>query len=141
MAAKRFREIGESARLNRLWTRQFFVQLADQPRDGGMLFERFPDFSRIRRLIFRKQWKDYLLFLRKVSLQVASPEVDEPGGGFSKDGLVVDSPGLIQVQRLDQRVMMVVGQRVKTLMTFHVSSENRFVVPPLGGMIGCRSIP
>src|SRR5215831_2662631 len=124
MAAKRFREIGELARLNRLWTRQFFVQLADQPRDGGMLFERFPDFSRVRSLILRKQWKDDQLFLRKVSLQIVSPEVCEPGGGFSKDGLVGARPGLIQVQRLDQRVMMVVGQRVKTLMTFHIFSDD-----------------
>src|SRR5215468_9083616 len=106
MAAKRFREIGEQARLNRLWPRQFFIQPADHPRDGVVLFERFPYFSRIRRLMLCQQRQDDLLFLRKVSLQIAYPEVDEPDGGFSKDGLVGARPGLIQVQRLDQRVMM-----------------------------------
>src|SRR5215510_3646176 len=121
MTAKRFREIGEQARFNRLFLlRKFFIQLADQPRDGGMLFERISDFSSARRLILCKQRKDNLLLLRKMSLQIASPEVGEPGGGFSKLGLIAARTGLIQVHRLDQRVMMIVRQWVKTLMAFHV---------------------
>jgi hypothetical protein len=66
-----------------------------------VLFERISDFGRVRRLILRNQRKDDLLFLRKMSLQIASPEVGEPGGGFSKAGLIVARSGLIQVQRLD----------------------------------------
>jgi hypothetical protein len=97
VATKRLREIGEQARFNHLSPRQFFVQLVDQPRDGGMLFERFSDFSRVRRLIFCQQLKDDLLFLREMSLQIAFSEVGEPGGGFSKAGLIVARSDLIQV--------------------------------------------
>src|SRR5262245_53160568 len=130
MAEKRFSEIGERARFNHLFLqRQFFVQLADQPCDGGVLFERTSDFSRVRRLIRRQQREDDLLFLRKMSLQIASPEAGEPGGGFSKAGLIVASRGLIQVQRLDQRVMMIVRQRVKTFMAFHVFSASSLLPP------------